>query len=407
MSLSDFQNDIDLAQQAHVDGFAMNIAAQDPHTDNVLATAFSAAESKGFKLFLSFDYQAWGAWDANSVIQKINAHSNSSAYFRQNGQPLVSTFEGTQNAGDWANIKAQTGAFFIPDWSSLGPSGVQSHLDVIDGAFSWDAWPNGAEDKTTDEDTAYMDFLGSKPYMMPVSPWFYTNLANWGKNWLWRGDDLWFERWQQVVALQPAMVEILTWNDFGESSYIGPIRDSGIPQGAGTYVDSMPHDGWRAILPQYIDAYKANDGNVNTNIAVKAAKSHAQQQELISYWYRKNPSNSGSTDGTTGNNPSQGQPSLSPSQVSQDKVFVTVLVNQPSQVNVQIGSNQPTQLNAPSAGVNHFSVPFNGQEGPVSFSIERNGQTVVSATGPAIANPSDGVVNWNAVVGSSDQGSIS
>jgi hypothetical protein len=42
------------------------------------------------------------------------------------------------------------------------------------------------------------------PYMMPVSPWFYTNLPGFGgKNWLWRGDDLWYDRWSQIIYNQP------------------------------------------------------------------------------------------------------------------------------------------------------------------------------------------------------------
>ncbi|KAL9112318.1 MAG: hypothetical protein Q9227_003436 [Pyrenula ochraceoflavens] len=392
----------------------MNIAAQDPHTDNVLANAFSAAESKNFKLFLSFDYLAWGAWDQNAVISKINAHQNSSAYFRQGGRPLVSTFEGIQNTADWSNIKAQTGAFFMPDWSSLTPSGVQAHLNDIDGAFSWDAWPNGDSNMTTSEDSSYMGMLGSKPYMMPVSPWFYTNVPNWGKNWLWRGDDLWHDRWEQIAQLQPAMVEIISWNDYGESHYIGPVRDSGIPQGAGNYVSGMSHDAWRTLLPLYIDAYKAGSGNANTataqtTVALASSSStngtsttSTSQSDTITYWYRKNPANSGSSDGTTGNNPQQGQQVLPPGEVSQDKVFLTVLVSAPSQVSVQIGSNQATTLNAQTVGINHFSVPFNGQTGAVSLGIQRGGQTVAEATGPEITTDClDGNVNWNAVVGSS------
>src|SRR5437667_8662823 len=53
-----------------------------------------------------------------------------------------------------------------------------------------------------------MDALGGKPYMMAISPWFYADLPRWGKNWLWRGDDLWYDRWQQAIELQPALVEV-------------------------------------------------------------------------------------------------------------------------------------------------------------------------------------------------------
>jgi hypothetical protein len=34
--------------------------------------------------------------------------------------------------------------------------------------------------------------------MMPVSPWFFTNLPGYDKNWLWRGDSGWYDRWVQA-----------------------------------------------------------------------------------------------------------------------------------------------------------------------------------------------------------------
>jgi hypothetical protein len=126
-------------------------------------------------------------------------------------------------------------------------------------------------------------------------------------------------------------------------------------------------------------------------------------QDTITYWYRLNPSDAGNPGGTTGNNPAMGQPAVAPAQVSQDKVFITVLVQAPSQVTVQIGGAEVTTLDANHAGINHFSVPFNGQTGEASFAIVRNGQQVANATGPAITSEcADGLINWNAYVGSSN-----
>ncbi|KAI9822506.1 MAG: hypothetical protein M1827_000225 [Pycnora praestabilis] len=389
----DWVDDVQKAKDAHIDGFALNIAPQDTYTDTSLQNAYNAADAAGnFTLFLSFDYLSEGAWSASDVVTKINTYKSHSSQYLYNGQPLVSTFEGVDNINDWTSIKAQTGCFFIPDWSSLGPQGATSNA-VIDGAFSWDAWPNGASDMTDAADQQWMTALGSKPYMMPVSPWFYTNLPQWSKNWLWRGDDLWHDRWQQVIELQPELVEIITWNDYGETHYIGPIRSAGIPSGAQTYVSNMTHDNWRDILPFYIDSYK----NGNTTLP-------SIPSEKLVFWYRPNPSSSGSTGGTTGNNPSQGQQAVAPNLVSQDKVFVSALVTAPADVSVQIGSNAPTTLRATTAGVNHFSVPFNGQTGSsVTFTISRNGQQVVSGTGMGITDAcTDGTVNWNAYVGGSD-----
>jgi hypothetical protein len=204
----DWTNDITLAKQSKIDGFALNIAPQDTTTDALLKAAYDAAAAVGdFKMFISFDYLSGGPWNADEVINKINTYKSHPAQFLYNGEPLVSTFEGVNNAGDWAGIKGATGCFFVPSWTSMGPS-FADHLGEVDGAFSWDLWPEGATDKDTSSDEMWINMLAGKPYMMGVSPWFYTNLPQWDKNWLWRGDDLWFQRWQQIIELQPAFVEV-------------------------------------------------------------------------------------------------------------------------------------------------------------------------------------------------------
>ncbi|KAF7507615.1 hypothetical protein GJ744_010285 [Endocarpon pusillum] len=396
MSREDWAFDLAMAKAAKIDGFAMNIAAGDPNTDAVLAAAYSAAEAVGdFKMFLSFDYLSMGAWGIDQVINKINQYKSSPAQFRYDSKPLVSTFEGVSNIGDWSGIKSATGCFFIPDWSSLGPAGFASHLDTADGAFSWDAWPEGAEDKTTEADEQWTNMLSGKPFMMPVSPWFYTNMPNWHKNWLWRGDNLWHDRWQQVIRLQPAMVQILTWNDFGESSYIGPIHQGSVPEGA-EYVVDMPHEAWLKFLPHYIDTYKAGSSTTFPFNSLVASP-----EEGITFWYKRNPGKSGDNGGTTGNNPAQGQPALAPELVSQDIIFVCALVAEPSDVIVSIGG-AGTSLRATHSGINHFSVTLDGRTGVVDFKIQRNEREIISATGPEITNScKNGLVNWNAFVGSS------
>ncbi len=153
----------------------------------------------------------------------------------------------------------------------------------------------------------------------------------------------------------------------------------------------MPHDNWRDLLPHYIDAYKS--GNTTTP---------SIDQEKLVFWYRLNPAHSGSTGGTIGNQKPQNTDLYDPTLLSQDKVFLSVLVGGPADVNVQIGGNSVTSLKATTSGVNHFSVPFNGQTGNVSFAISRNGESVVKAAGPAITDAcADGLVNWNAYVGGS------
>lgn len=397
MQQSDWVNDITLAKNAGIDGFALNIATQDSYTDTVLQNAFNAVQSvPGFVLFLSFDYASGGPWAADQVVSTINSYKNNGAYYKYNGQPFVSTFEGTNNINDWSGIKQQTGCFLVPDWSSLGPQGFGSEASVADGGFSWDAWPEGASDMDDSEDQSWMSVLGNRPYMMPASPWFYTNLPQWNKNWLWRGADLWHDRWQQIIELQPALVEIITWNDYGESHYIGPIYQQGIPQGAG-YVDTdHAHEGWLAILPEYIAAYKNGNSTLNGSAAAGS--------DTATVWYKTTPGNAGNADGTTGNNPGQGQTAVNPVPVSVDSVFFTVSVKEPSDVTLQIGGSS-NSFRATTAGINHFSSPMNGATGAVTVAISRNGAQIASVTGPAITTQCpDGNVNWNAVCVSSAQG---
>lgn len=185
----------------------MNIGPTDEYNDQSLKNAADAAKLiGGFKLFLSFDYAQ--DWSSSAVIDRINSFVDTAgdAHFRYNSQPLVSTFEGPSHASEWPGIKSATNCFFIPDWSSLGPGQIPT--GIIDGAFSWDAWPHGPTQKDNTSDLAWEQTLGAKPYMMGVSPWFYTNLPNYNKNWGLRGDDLWSTRWEQAAEIQPEFVEV-------------------------------------------------------------------------------------------------------------------------------------------------------------------------------------------------------
>jgi hypothetical protein len=289
-TVSDWESDIQLAQEAGIDAFALNMAYADPANSGGLSDAFTAAESLGFQLFFSFDYAGNGPWPMQDVINLITEYSSSSAYYQYNGQPFVSTFEGPNNYADWFTIKAETGCFFIPDWSSLGAKAA-IELGVADGLFSWAAWPWGNWNMTTYTDASYIQFLSGLPYMMPAARWFFTNLPGYSKNWLWNGDHLWYERWNEILFVQPDFVEIITWNDYGESHYIGPLHDNAfaafsIGEGPFNYAENMPHDGWRLFLLWVTSLYKYGTAEIT--------------QEGLVAWYRLNPRTACATGSTTG-----------------------------------------------------------------------------------------------------------
>lgn len=70
------------------------MAYNDPINIKALPTAFTAADSVGFKLFFSFDYVGNGDWPMNDVINLINEYSAYSSYFFYNEKAFVSIFKG-------------------------------------------------------------------------------------------------------------------------------------------------------------------------------------------------------------------------------------------------------------------------------------------------------------------------
>jgi len=387
---NDFTNDIKKARASGIDGFALNIGSTS-YTDRALQTFFSAAEAfnsannANFRSFLSFDYGAYGGWTHDQVVGNITAYSGKNSYFKLNGKPWASTFSGDSKAGDWSSIKSATNAFFIPNYQPGAGS------SVADGYLSWVAWPDH-QATTPNQDSNYKNT--GKPYMMPVSPWFYAD--TYGKNWIWNTDQLWPLRWQQVYSVNPDYLELLTWNDWGESHYLGPLSQyaNAYPSGSEVYTfnPKIVHDAWLNDLPYYIAKYKAGGAEPSN------------YNEHVTFWYRLNPKNACGTGGTTCNPPPAfgGTNTYPPTDCALDQVNFSVFTPGKAVVTVTIGGVSTTK-SASSAGLFTSSVPFNGNTGAVSISVSiNNGARTLSQKGPNISNDcsgSDNHVDWNAWVG--------
>ena len=130
-----WRQDITLAQQAGIDGFALNIGPHDAWTEPQLDAAYDAADQANFKLLISFDQLCCGPWDVNEVSRIINKYKDRGSYYKVDGKPFVSTFEGTDFVDQWANVRGATGGIYlVPDWASLGPDGFKNHVGKVDGA---------------------------------------------------------------------------------------------------------------------------------------------------------------------------------------------------------------------------------------------------------------------------------
>jgi hypothetical protein len=221
------------------------------------------------------------------------------------------------------------------------------------------------------------------------------------KNWAWRGDDLWFDRWQQVLELAPEYVEIITWNDYGESHYIGPMHEDdlgifAVGDAPFNYAEGMPHDGWRAFLPYVIDLYKSGGKNASFD------------KEGVVSWYRLNPGSACMSGKTTpGQLSVEGTNTTSPRTLMQDRIFYSALLESAADVTVSIGGASKTGswVDTPSGqkGLYHGSVPIDGMTGEVVVTLSRAGEQIAQMKGEAITTDcrkNHGYNNWNAWVGS-------
>ena len=118
---------------------------------------------------------------------------------------------------------------------------------------------------------------GSKrTYMASASPWFFTHYgvqsfnknvsspprlppssANNPSQFLYLSDQhLYSNRWENLIASRDSfdIVQLLTWNDYGESHYLGPIK--GAQPKSNAWVDGFDHTAWLDMTRYYARAFK-------------------------------------------------------------------------------------------------------------------------------------------------------
>ncbi|KAJ7473121.1 glycoside hydrolase family 71 protein [Mycena galericulata] len=398
-SAADFDDDMQRAKAIGIDAFALNIGT-DSYTDQQLGYAYQSAANNGMKVFISFDFNWWTTAQGSAVGSKIAQYASLPAQLTIGGKVFASSF-----AGDGVDVSALRAAAGVNVYWAPNFHPGQTDFSVVDGALNWLGWENNGNNKApsggvtvtvTEGDQSYESTLAGKGYIAPASGWFSTHFGpevTYSKNWVFPSDLLWYLRWAEILALQPTFVEIVTWNDYGESHYIGPLSSPHTDDGSSKWVNDMPHDGWLDMAIPFIKAYKAGASSPNAYIT----------SDQIIYWYRVAPKalDCDSTDTTMepANNSSgnyfEGRPNGYDSMT--DDVFVVTLLTSAGTVVVNSGGTAYT-YNAP-AGASAFSVPFH--VGAQSFTLNRNGAQVLSATSlKLIQNVCPcGLYNFNAYVG--------
>jgi len=114
----------------------------------------------------------------------------------------------------------------------------------------------------TNDDQTYLDAARSsnKLFMMGMSPLQFKHMDS-AWNWYRRGEENLEYRMGQILKMQPDMLEMQTWNDGGESHYMGNVWQETLdPSPAvAAYVTGYNHTGYWEVLPAFIQAWKRGD----------------------------------------------------------------------------------------------------------------------------------------------------
>ncbi|KAF7557835.1 hypothetical protein G7Z17_g353 [Cylindrodendrum hubeiense] len=261
------RQDIVDAQSLGIDAFAINYDQYAWWSNNTVNYLFDHADELGFKIFFSFDMSGDYFATPSEYSQFLGDYIARDSYYTYNDVPLVSTFGGESVTTDeWKDLRSAVGDILIvPSFYQTPPSATFfDEYSELDGIFNWNSWPQIAEGKVyvpTAEDKTFQSAAQSsgKLFMMGVSPLQFKHM-NTDNNWYRRGERNLEYRLGQVLSLQPDMIELQTWNDAGESHYMGNfwpevITGDAIP----AYTDGYNHTGYWEILPSFIQAWKRGD----------------------------------------------------------------------------------------------------------------------------------------------------
>ncbi|KAI0657744.1 glycoside hydrolase family 71 protein [Cubamyces menziesii] len=379
-TIDDWREDIQLAVAHGIDAFALNIGVERWQRESVAQCYAAALEIQApFGLFLSFDMCSLSGTCREDVavlrgyIAAFARHPNQLLY---RGKMLVSTFAGQDSLFGhdtlheaWQFVKETleeiAPVHLIPSFF-IDPRRYPT-IPATDGYFNWNGgWPihltvdSPREDVVKaklDTDRHHLHHLGGRTFMAAVSPWFFTHYGpeSWNKNWIYRGDDwLYVRRWEQLIETrdQIDIVQIISWNDFGESHYIGPIK--GAQPNSHAWVDGFPHTAWLDLTRYFARAFK-----VGAYPPI--------ERDRIYMWARPHLREADAVDDPVGR-PKHWQ-------LTDDTIWVVILATEPAEVRVWARDDRPARTFSVGKGLSKLSYPME-VGGGMGAQIIRDGMVV-------------------------------
>ena len=310
--IASYEREIRQAQAIGIDGFALNAGgwSKEPRYIRRASEMFEANYRlhSGFKLLFSADMCCSNdAADVEDMVRRFaNNPRYADLYFRKNGRFVVTTFAGSnRGVAFWQQLRLDlvrglhpslleapgalpiasgvpssaplpillVAAFFwggeLPRSSDI-QTGLNDYASVVDGAFYWGIAGVPGLDHPPDQipsSHAYASVLHAthKLYMAPICFQFWG--ANAGRYYEYSGYSGMRVLWVDAINVShPEWIEIITWNDFIEGTYVSPIDDPARYAGANDLGASIAppstlnffhsHRGATDLLAFFIEWYK-------------------------------------------------------------------------------------------------------------------------------------------------------
>ncbi len=407
LNIAAYQREIQQAQAIGVDGFALNAGgwSKEPRYIRRASEMFEAAYRlhSNFKLMFSADMCCSN--DAADILDMVRRFANNpryaSVYFQHDGRFVLTTFAGSSRGPEfWQQLRsnlengtapssltapnalsyvagvpssAPLHIFLVPSffWGGETPaasdiaSGLAPYKHILDGAFYWGiaGVPGlGHEPDQLPSSAAYAATLHAahKLYMAPICFQFWGANAN--RYYEYSGYQGMRALWMQAIqTTHPDWVEIVTWNDFVEGTYVSPIDDPARYPGANDLGASIApadtqhffhsHRGATDLLAYFITWYKTGQQPTLHN-------------DTIDWAYRTVLS-------------TERQPPIKLYGPVADVLYITANLTAPAQLTVTIGSTEMT-VTLPS-GSNDLQLPLSPGPAP-HFALSRNHTSLAQAT---------------------------
>jgi hypothetical protein len=348
------ENEVRSAIARGITGFTFDSMAASDATDSdsglhLMLAAAHAVDSR-FKIMVMPDLTVLGS-NSDAVVQIIaSVAASPAAYHLSDGRLVVSAFDAGRNTPSWWQsvisrlVSQGVHIAFVPTFVSW-PATADAFAAFSYGFADWGAATvAGSAAMLGDPDIIHKSY--SKIFMMPVDPQQYRPKSY--VYWEAGNSATYRSAWSSSIQGDADWVQLVTWNDFSESSAVAPVTDATLQRNIGT--------GFYNLTGYFASWFLTGQQPQITH-------------DVLYYFYRR--------ETTTAAAAAQAQKDSIATGTAENNIELLAFLTSPGVLKIVVGGKTYTQNAA--AGMISFKVP--SQAGTPVFTLTRNGADVFSLKG--------------------------